>query len=76
MTRQAGSVVGMLLLAHAAAAQFVQQGSKLVGTGAAGYARQGQSVAISADGNTAIIGGYADKSGAGAAWVFSRSGGG
>jgi len=71
MSRQAGLVVGMLLLAQAAAAQFTQQGSKLVGTGAVGAANQGYSVAISADGNTAILGGNHDSSNAGAAWVFS-----
>ena len=76
MARHAGLVVGMLFLAHATAAQFTQQGSKLVGTGAFGSALQGASVAISADGNTAIVGGPADNSNAGAAWVFTRSGGG
>ncbi|MFI5142495.1 MAG: leucine-rich repeat domain-containing protein [Thermoanaerobaculales bacterium] len=60
---------------QAAAAQFAQQGSKLVGTGAVGAVLQGQSVAISADGNTAIIGGDADHSSTGAAWVYTRSGG-
>jgi PKD repeat protein len=50
-----------------------QQGSKLVGTGAVGAAYQGISVALAADGNTAIVGGYTDNSGAGAAWVFSAS---
>jgi hypothetical protein len=52
-----------------------QQGSKLVGTGAVGDAVQGASVALSADGNTAIVGGYSDSSDAGAIWVFTRSGG-
>ncbi len=52
-----------------------QQGGKLVGTGAVGGAAQGYSVAISADGNTAILGGVADNSFAGAVWVFTRSGG-
>jgi hypothetical protein len=52
-----------------------QQGSKLVGTGAVGDASQGTSVALSADGNTAIIGGLYDNGGMGAAWVFARSGG-
>jgi len=75
MTRQVGVVLGMLFLAHAAAAQFTQQGGKLVGTGAVGAAWQGNSVAISADGNTAIIGGSSDNSGAGATWVYTRSGG-
>ncbi len=36
---------------------WTQQGSKLVGTGAVGSAEQGTSVALSADGNTAIVGG-------------------
>jgi hypothetical protein len=57
------------------AAQFVQQGSKLVGTGAVGTAWQGWAVSLSADGNTAIVGGYNDDSLAGAAWVYIRSGG-
>jgi antibiotic biosynthesis monooxygenase (ABM) superfamily enzyme len=51
-----------------------QLGSKLVGSGAAGEAWQGFSVALSADGKTAIVGGPADNSNVGAAWVFSRSG--
>lgn len=49
--------------------------AKLVGTGAIGSASQGFSVAISADGNTAIVGGIGDNTNAGAAWVFIRSGG-
>ena len=52
-----------------------QQGSKLVGTGAIGAAYQGQSVALSADGNTAIVGGYNDNGLVGAAWVYTRNGG-
>ena len=51
-----------------------QLGNKLVGTGAAGKAWQGFSVALSADGKTAIVGGPGDNSYVGAAWVFSRSG--
>jgi len=52
-----------------------QQGKKLVGTGAIGKARQGMSVALSADGNTAVVGGWSDNSKTGAAWVFTRNGG-
>ncbi|MEA2163630.1 MAG: hypothetical protein QOK37_1757 [Thermoanaerobaculia bacterium] len=52
-----------------------QQGGKLVGTGASSDAQQGYSVSISTDGNTALIGGYHDNNNAGAAWVFTRSGG-
>jgi YVTN family beta-propeller protein len=50
-----------------------QQGSKLVGTGASGAANQGGSVSFSADGNTALVGGYNDN-GVGAVWVYTRSG--
>jgi hypothetical protein len=49
---------------------WTQQGSKLVGTGAVGNANQGNSVSISSDGRTAIVGGPGDNSGAGAAWVY------
>ena len=63
-------------LLQTAGAQFVQQGGKLVGADAvAGDEEQGSSVAISADGNTAIVGGLNDNGGAGAAWVYTRSGG-
>jgi len=54
---------------------WTQQGNKLVGSGAVGSARQGNSVALSADGNTAIVGGWSDNNKAGAAWVFTRRGG-
>src|SRR5450432_2217855 len=59
--------------------QFVQQGPKLVGTGALGIAGQGTAVALSADGNTALAGGPVDNAngnlfGDGATWVWTRSG--
>jgi hypothetical protein len=54
---------------------WTQQGNKLVGTGAIGAAYQGTSVALSADGNTAIVGGTIDNGGIGAAWVFVRPAG-
>jgi hypothetical protein len=50
---------------------WTQQGQKLVGSGAVGNASQGR-VSISSDGNTAIVGGYWDNSGIGAAWIFSK----
>ena len=68
-------VCATLLASHPALAQFSQQGPKLVGTGAVGFASQGTSVSISADGNTAIVGGRGDNIGVGAAWVWTRSGG-
>lgn len=56
--------------------KWTQQGSKLVGTDTAytgGKMEQGRSVAISADGNTAISGGYGDNGGQGGAWIFTRN---
>ena len=47
--------------------------SKLVGTGYVGTTiNQGCNVALSADGNTAAVGGYNDNSGQGAVWIFKR----
>ncbi len=57
------------------AAQFTQQGPKLVGSGSVGRAEQGSALALSADGNTAIVGGGGGNGGHGAAWVFTRSNG-
>jgi hypothetical protein len=58
---------------------WTQQGSKLTGGGEVGDGRFGKSVALSANGNTALIGGYFDggpkaEPQTGAAWVFTRSG--
>jgi hypothetical protein len=53
--------------------QWTQQGPKLTGAGESGEGRFGSSVALSADGNTALIGGYTDSSATGAAWVFTRA---
>jgi hypothetical protein len=57
---------------------FLQQGPKLTGSGEVGPGWFGLSVALSADGNTALVGGPQDdpgeNGGAGAAWVFTRSG--
>ena len=54
---------------------WVQQGTKLVGTGSVEFPEQGFSVAISLDGNTAVIGGNGDNNSVGAIWVFTRNGG-
>jgi hypothetical protein len=53
---------------------WTQQGGKLTGVGESGEGEFGISVALSADGDTALIGGPADNGGAGAAWAFTRSG--
>jgi hypothetical protein len=52
---------------------WTQQGTKLVGTDNAGAALQGNACALSADGNTLAVGGYADNSNQGATWIFTRS---
>jgi FG-GAP repeat len=64
---------------------WVEQGAKLTPTDEAGEGGFGGSVSLSADGNTALIGGASDNNKAfstgsesgnfGAAWVFARSGG-
>jgi hypothetical protein len=53
-------------------AQFTQQGPKLTDVTAPG-AGQGQSVALSGDGNTALVGGPQDHDFLGAAWVYVRN---
>jgi hypothetical protein len=49
-----------------------QLGSKLVGSDAIGRTLEGTSVALSGDGNTAIVGGPIDNTDIGAAWVFAQ----
>ena len=51
------------------------QQAKLLGSNAVGNAAQGTSVALSADGNTALVGGPAGNSNIGAVWVFTRAAG-
>jgi hypothetical protein len=58
-----------------AVAPLIQQGPKLTAGEEIGEGVFGESVALAADGNTALIGGGADNGNDGAAWVFTRSGG-
>jgi hypothetical protein len=51
-----------------------QQGQKIVPNDEVNSAEFGTSVALSRDGNTALIGGELDNSQTGAAWVYVRSG--
>jgi hypothetical protein len=59
---------------------FTRKGStwteeaKVTGGGEEGQGNFGASVALSADGKTALIGAPADNNGLGAAWLFTRSG--
>jgi hypothetical protein len=50
------------------------QQAKLTGGGEAGQGDFGTAVALSANGNTALIGGPTDNNGRGAVWQFARSG--
>src|SRR5262245_60085842 len=61
------AAAALLWPAQPVLADFVQQGPKLVGTGAVGTdVEQGTSAALSADGNTALVGGPFDSTQAGA----------
>jgi hypothetical protein len=53
---------------------LIQQGSKLTGAGETGAGDFAESVALSSDGNTAVVGAPNDANGVGAAFVFTRSG--
>jgi hypothetical protein len=53
-----------------AGSTWTAQGSKLSGAGEIGAGRFGASVALSADGQTALIGGYSDNGWVGAVWPF------
>ena len=54
---------------------WTQEGPALTAGDETGAGRFGQSVALSAAGSTALIGGGADNNDLGAAWVFAQSGG-
>jgi FG-GAP repeat len=53
---------------------WTQQGTKLTGAEEQGAAQFGSSVALSADGETALVGGPCDDERVGAVWLFARSG--
>jgi hypothetical protein len=54
---------------------WVQQGNPILTSGIAGLAQQAWAVALSGDGNTAVLAEPGDNVGMGAAWVFTRSSG-
>jgi uncharacterized protein YjbI with pentapeptide repeats len=59
---------------NSATTPWAQQGSALTGAGeSSGQTRFGESVALSGDGLTALIGGPADNVSTGAAWAFTRA---
>ena len=70
--------VGAVWIFTRSGSSWTQQGTKLIGTGytVGGFVIfQGNSVSLSADGNTLAIGGPIDNSYIGATWIFTRSGG-
>jgi IPT/TIG domain-containing protein/FG-GAP repeat protein len=74
VTRSAESSLERFSELPAAAGPLVQQ-AQLAGAGEeSGEGHLGVSVALSADGDTALVGAPDDGGGAGAAWVFTRSG--
>jgi hypothetical protein len=73
-TAIAGSLSGASVFVRSGGV-WSQQGSRLVGTGSVGSGGQGRSVSLSADGNTALVGGPSDNGNTGASWVFRRSNG-
>jgi hypothetical protein len=56
-------------------ATWTQQARKLTGANEVGAGHFGKSVALSADGDTALVGGQDDNEERGAAWTFTRSDG-
>jgi hypothetical protein len=70
-----GGLVGSAWVFTRSGSTWQQQGPKLKGGEAEdGEAQFGSSVALSAFGNTALIGARRDDGGIGAAWVFTRGG--
>jgi hypothetical protein len=53
---------------------LIEQGAKITGGSEVGHGLFGATVALSANGSTALVGGPSDNDGAGAVWVFTRSG--
>jgi phosphodiesterase/alkaline phosphatase D-like protein len=73
-----GEAGAVWVFTRSKAGAWTQPGEKLTGSGEVGSGEVGKglfgsSVALSAEGNTAVIGAPADGVGVGAAWVFTRS---
>ena len=70
-----GKGAAWVFVHNSVTSEWEQQGPKLEGSGEEGYGNFGQGVALSGDGNTALVGGYYDHGGTGAVWVFTREDG-
>jgi IPT/TIG domain/FG-GAP repeat len=66
--------VGAAWVFTRSASIWLAHGSKLTGGGELGEGGFGASVALSSDGNSALVGGPSDNKAVGAAWVLTRSG--
>jgi hypothetical protein len=66
--------VGAAFVYKRSGSSWIRSGKMLTGKREIGQAEFGASVALSADGKTAVIGGTNERQGAGAAWVFTRTG--
>jgi len=71
--QDAGSV-GAAWVFTRAGTTWTQQSPKLTAKNEQGAASFGVRVALAGDGRTALIGGWSDDGGVGAAWVFTRTG--
>jgi hypothetical protein len=71
--RTDGGVAGAAWVFHDSGSAWEQQGSKLTVSGESPEGEFGDSVALSGDGNTALIGGPRDSFRIGAMWRFTRS---
>ena len=72
----AASNVGAAWLYARSGGTLTPVGSRLTGSGESGEGRFGESVALSADGSSALIGAPANAGGVGAVWALERSGAG
>ncbi len=66
--------IGAAFLFTRSGSAWTQQGAKLTAKNETGRGSFGTSVALSADGSTALVGAPADGGGIGAAFLFTRSG--
>jgi hypothetical protein len=69
-----GGGLGAVWAFRATNSGWVQQGPKLTPVDGSGEESFGSGLAVSADGNTALVGGEGDYGGRGAVWTFTRSG--
>lgn len=68
-----GNIIKSYVYAIPGTLSWTQPGLKQVGTSNQGAAQQGRT-AISADGNTMLVGGTADSTNRGAVWAYTRNG--